>query len=452
MATSSPWIFRLNGKVSTLSDGRSHRMSSVPDGTICVSSSDDWLLLGFFHIRNKFYFIDSYILHNEFSNTSIPLPELDFIIRADKNIRMFRIRSTADDFVIAAITTSLPHPLVVIKPGKGVWLPEPPAEPYIYINDIAFLGDTLYSITIAEDLVPLHLTSDVDGRPLVTMGRRVIKQPPDYHGYVWWPASDDDDDEDEQSAEQKEEDFGVGDDDDVSEQEGEATGVYNDDDYVAQEEEATGIDDATEEEVARVDTEQEEEAAGVTNDDDDDAEQEDDAAVIDDNDDDDAEQKEEGAAALSDDDDDDDELPVAASDFNCFNCSDESISDDEITYWHLVESSGKLLMVKTHMHILPTDYSVLSLCPVDVFEADMDMHACVPMVNGLGGGRALFMGLNFSKSVSAPLGEVEEDVVYLIQSGEVFNMKTRTCSPQRFCDPTRWGQCGNLLFPPELVL
>jgi hypothetical protein len=94
-------------------------MPSVPDGTICVSSSDDWLLLGLFHIRKKVYCIDSYLLHNGFSNTSIPLPELDFLVRKDKRIRMFRIRSTADDLVIAAITTSLTHPLVVIRLGKG---------------------------------------------------------------------------------------------------------------------------------------------------------------------------------------------------------------------------------------------------------------------------------------------------------------------------------------------
>jgi hypothetical protein len=108
-------------------------------------------------------------------------------------------------------------------------------------------------------------------------------------------------------------------------------------------------------------------------------------------------------------------------------------------------------MVRPHVQILP-DYSILSIRQVNVLEANIDTHAWVPMVNGLGGGRALFIGRDFSKSVSAPLGEVEEDAVYFIKSGQVYNMKTQTCSPQRFCEPIRCGQRGDLIFPPDLVL
>ncbi|KAM0924384.1 hypothetical protein ACQ4PT_004887 [Festuca glaucescens] len=98
-----------------------------------VASSDGWLIPAFLHLSEfeTEYYIDSYLLHNEFSNTSIPLPELELILRGHQRIRRFRVRSTADGLVIAALTTNENYPPIVIRPGKGVWSPEPQAQPYM---------------------------------------------------------------------------------------------------------------------------------------------------------------------------------------------------------------------------------------------------------------------------------------------------------------------------------
>uniref|UniRef100_A0A453GRJ5 Uncharacterized protein n=1 Tax=Aegilops tauschii subsp. strangulata TaxID=200361 RepID=A0A453GRJ5_AEGTS len=71
-----------------------------------------------------------------------------------------------------------------------------------------------------------------------------------------------------------------------------------------------------------------------------------------------------------------------------------------------------------------------------------------PLTGGLGGGRALFLSMKFSKYISAPCGEVEEDAVYFMDMGNVFNMKSGTSSPSKFCESSgiTW------LLPSELVL
>ena len=106
-------------------------------------------------------------------------------------------------------------------------------------------------------------------------------------------------------------------------------------------------------------------------------------------------------------------------------------------------------MVMTHTRILP-DYT-MSTRQVGVFMADVNTRKWVPMANGLGGGRALFISADYSKFVYAPCGDVEEDAIYLL-SGEVFNMKTHNASRTRFCERCYFGEDGMWLFPPELVL
>ncbi|KAI5001346.1 hypothetical protein ZWY2020_025996 [Hordeum vulgare] len=73
-----------------------------------------------------------YVLHNPFSNTSLPLPELDAVLVHHMSlVRKFLMRSTVDD-LIALITNNTKHPLVVFRRGKGVWSPKPrPASPYV---------------------------------------------------------------------------------------------------------------------------------------------------------------------------------------------------------------------------------------------------------------------------------------------------------------------------------
>jgi hypothetical protein len=301
------------------------------------------------------------------------------------------MRSTIHDF-IAVITTNENTPFIVILPGKGVWLPEPQATPYIYIVDMAFLGDKLYAITKAENLIPFDLGLDKDGSPMVTIGRRVIRQLLDYVRYEWWPASYD------------EEQQGVEDEEVVV-------------DVLAADEE--------EEEVANVAIVAADGHVAEALD-----------VLVDDY---------KYGQAVADDDD-------GRNNINFFGLPNYyDISEDEIVIWHLVESRGKLLMVKPHMHT-PPNFSTPSIHQVEVFQADIDIGEWVPMANGMGSGQALFIGPGFSKSISAPFGDVAEGDIYFIESGEVFNVKTPLSNLKRFRKPFYQGTCGMWLFPPELVL
>uniref|UniRef100_A0A452ZR55 Uncharacterized protein n=1 Tax=Aegilops tauschii subsp. strangulata TaxID=200361 RepID=A0A452ZR55_AEGTS len=106
-------------------------------------------------------------------------------------VRKVLLRPTPSD-IIAVMTNNCNHPLILIQTGKGVWLPEPQTAPFIYIVDIAFLGDKLYGITEAEDLVSLGIDFGSDGIPVVTSIERLIRHPPGYYHFGAW--SDDDDD------------------------------------------------------------------------------------------------------------------------------------------------------------------------------------------------------------------------------------------------------------------
>ncbi|KAM0928324.1 hypothetical protein ACQ4PT_002416 [Festuca glaucescens] len=396
-----PWIVHFDGEVIAPPNDRSEYFASIPDNASCRGSNNDWLLLRICQQipeDGQPFRCDNYVLHNVFSLENVPLPELDATLHHAYYVRKFLMRSTVHDFIVV-ITTNMNTPFMVILPGKGVWLAEPGSSPYIYIVDIAFLGDKLYGITKAENLIPFDLGLDEDGSPMVTIGRRVIRQPLDYEGYEWWPASDDDN-SDLESEEEEEE---------GEEEEEVAVGVADDDEEVA--------------DVAIVsDDEQPAEALNV---------------LLDDYD-------EDGQAVANDDDDGRDNI-------NFCSCPHDDISDDEIIIWHLVESRGKLLMVKPRMH-RPQDFSTPSIRKVEVFQADVDTGEWVAMANGLDGGQALFIGRGFSKSISAPCGDVAEGDIYFIESGEVFNIKTLMLNLKRFREPFYWGTFLLWLFPRELVL
>ncbi|KAF7026128.1 hypothetical protein CFC21_038257 [Triticum aestivum] len=230
-----------------------------------------------------------------------------------------------------------------------MWSPEPCAAPYTYLIDIAFLGDKLYAITMAEDLIPLDLALDGDGSPVVAMGTRVIKKSLRYDCYellTTFDAVDDDQNEEEE--------------DDEEEEEGE-----------------------------------------------------------------------------------DNDLP-------CYiNCSEEFARDVEpgniiVISRHLIESHGKLLMVRHRRQFHPDALWVTLM--VDVLEAGFSTHDWVPLIGGLGGGQALFVSMDFSKSVPAPCGEVEEDAIYFMDTRDVFNMKSGTSSRQSSIGGATW------VFPPEYQL
>lgn len=105
-------------------------------------------------------------------------------------------------------------------------------------------------------------------------------------------------------------------------------------------------------------------------------------------------------------------------------------------------------MVKHYMQLAtPTGLPTRFTRQVEVFEASAG--AWVPMTDGLGGDQALFVSMRFSKSVPAPCGDVEKDSIYFVNTGEVFNMRSNTCSP------VRWKvgiPFGTWVFPPELVV
>jgi hypothetical protein len=210
---------------------------------------------------------------------------------------------------------------------------------------------------------------------------------------------DDDDDDDEEEEEEEEEEVAVDDDDDEEEEEVALANVA----IVANAEQPT-------------------EALNV---------------LLDDYD-------ENGQAVANDDDDGWDNI-------NFCSCPHDDISDDEIIIWHLVESRGKLLMVKIWMHE-PRDFSTPSIRKVEVFQADIDTGKWVPMANGLGHGQALFIGRDFSKSISAPCGDVAEGDIYFIESGEVLNIKTQFSKLKRFCKPFCRATFRLWLIPRELVL
>jgi hypothetical protein len=347
----------------------------LPRGAKTLGSTDDWLAVRVGKDRK-------YILHNPFLKKTVPLPELDAVIGHDiRNvIYRFLMRSTVDD-LLAVTVNNRSHAFMVIRPGKGVWLPPPRTSPYIHIIDVAFLEGKLYAITSTEDLIPFDLSLDGEGRPLVTMGRRLIKQPPYYHGHNVWPMSSSDDDDEEEE----------------------------DDDY---------------------------EAAPADDDDDDD----------DDNDDDEIDEQVEDAPN----EEVDNEAPDA-NDIGIINCPIQfqpHSHDINVTSHHLIESCGKLLMVRHHQKMCPLQPIIYVTLGVEVFEADLRAGVWMPLTRGLGGGRALFISLKFSKSVAAPCGEVEEDVIYFRDTGEVFNLKTRTSSPSRLCMSS---ELETWLFHPELV-
>ena len=227
-------------------------------------------------------------------------------------IYKFLMRSSSVDDFIVVVKDNLNYPLIVFRQGKGASVARPYKSPYVYIIDVAFIGDTLYAITQAEDLIPLDIALDGDAKPLVTIGMRVIRRPPDYFDYDLWNTSDDDDDD--SSSEEEEE--GVEDDDDGEEEE---NGKIADDDDNIEEDEVAGGDDNIED-------------------------------VAHDND----EPQDDGShhASFSDDYTRDEE-------------NDESI----IVSRHLIVSGGKLLIGRRHQQI-PSNNAPTFTRRVDVLEAD----------------------------------------------------------------------------------
>ncbi|KAM3368208.1 hypothetical protein ACQJBY_016633 [Aegilops geniculata] len=183
-----PWIVMSDGSFLTPSDAAGTspaRIPSLPRNVRCVASADSWLLLDRTDVRKKTH---SYFLHDPFTNTTVPLPELDAMIGHASElfgVHKLRMRTTPYD-IIVVMTNNWNYPIILIWPGKGVWLPKPQTAPFIYIVDTAFLGDKLYGITQAEDLVSFGIDFDNKGVPTITTIERLIRHPPGNYWFKVW--------------------------------------------------------------------------------------------------------------------------------------------------------------------------------------------------------------------------------------------------------------------------
>ncbi|XBI88728.1 hypothetical protein VPH35_026653 [Triticum aestivum] len=435
------------GSFMTPSDGRSYPLPSFPDNTICIGSTDDWIALRHHdHPDGR-----NFLLHNPFTNTSVPL-ELDTVIAKATKVRKVLVRSTADGDLIVAL------------PGPWDLL-------YNFIIDIAFVGDKLYAITQDENLFPIDIGLDGDGKLMVADGRRVVRQPINNYGYNAWSESESKEEEEEEAAgasdEEATETFNVGvagasDEEAVGASNEETVGAFDEYDGETLDEEASGtldkdatvpLDEFDDKEVVET---SDEEATKTSNEDEkvvggtsnvkltwplyDDLGEEWDATSSE-------------TENVAYEEEVEEDIEPCVRDKNSINDAFDYVYDDAPSkavtsiFRYLVESRGKLLMVKHYMQLttpigLPTHFT----CQVEVFEASGG--AWVSMTDGLGD-QALFVSMRFSKSVPASCGDVEKDSIYFVNTGEVFNMRSNTCSP------VRWN-AGILfktwVFPPELVV
>ncbi|OEL34130.1 hypothetical protein BAE44_0004851 [Dichanthelium oligosanthes] len=378
------------------SDGGPHHLA-LPENTTCVGSTDGWLALC--HSITSFggtflSFDDTFLLHNPFSNTTVPLPGVAAICAKTPRNEWFSVlkvlmRSAADD-IVAVMTMSRSYPFVLSLPGKGTWTPDPHAPPFMHIIDVAFLGDKLYGITRAEDLFSFDLSSMHDDQvPAVTHCERVIRHPLDHDGYdyvVPWSDVEDEDGDDQQDN-----------DDELLPLSGEDEGG-EDEDNSSEEDEDDGEEDSC--------FENDYETPQV--------------------------------------------LPCGV-DIRRYSANKDCLV---ITIRYLVvESCGKLIMVRRELQC--PDDRPSNTRRVEVFEADIEAGAWVPVPNELGlgnGGQALFVSKRFSKCVSTSEygkeAELDDDSIYFMDTGDVFHMRSATISPARWCldfwDPT-W------VFPPRFV-
>jgi hypothetical protein len=132
---------------------------------------------------------------------------------------------------------------------------------------------------------------------------------------------------------------------------------------------------------------------------------------------------------------------------------DGSIEHDIKTMWYLIESRGKMLMVRRQV-VSPLEFTH----KVEVFEADMSAAMWVPVEAGLED-QALFISRRFSKSVSAAFSrEIQKDAIYFADTEDVFDMRSQTVSAQGddFDDYNAYLRSSKSrqltwVFPPELV-
>jgi hypothetical protein len=166
-----PWVLHSDGTFVT-SDYDFHRRLPFPDNTKFISANGSWLVL--YRTDNA---RRSYLLHNPFTKATVPLPGLDSLVGYfDGWFKILKVlmRSDQDD-IVAVTTNSEMCPIILCRPGKpGAWFPEEEDEAYASIH-----AGNLYGITKSEELVLLGLDEDEDGTPIVTSVGWVIENLPD---------------------------------------------------------------------------------------------------------------------------------------------------------------------------------------------------------------------------------------------------------------------------------
>ncbi|KAE8774678.1 hypothetical protein D1007_52915 [Hordeum vulgare] len=384
-----PWILDNNYYFMKSCDTWGRRLPSLPENATCIGSTNDWIAFRCV-VHDSAQKKHSYLLHNPFSGMTVPLPELDALIGNNVSV-LFKIpkvlmRSTPCD-VVAVMTNNHNYPIILVRPGKGVWLPRPRSAPFIYIIDIVFIGDRLYGITMAEDLISLDIAFGVDGTPIITRAKRVIRHPSKAGDYskVWSNV-----DFLRVMSYRSKLDHGYD--------------LWSD------------VDDKYHKYVAK-----------------------------------DKGQQDGSSKTLNGEHDEDHARYPSTNNTGNYTIGEgihyDQLSDELlITTWQIVESLGKLLMVRWKLHRpLHGQYYTRS---AHVFEANINVGAWVPVKDGLCG-QALFISRYYCKSVRAS-GDVEKDAVYFADTGEVLNMRSRTTSqPQRYFF---YASRATWLFPPDPLI
>ncbi|KQK15312.1 hypothetical protein BRADI_1g21846v3 [Brachypodium distachyon] len=170
-----PWIIRSDGSFVTLPDRKVHHRVTFPGDTVFVGASNNWLVL--YRMISTDNGRRSYLLHDPFTDTSVPLPALDRLVGKVSHvfeIRNVLLRSTQDD-IVAVTTNNLNYPIILCRPGKWeAWFPAREEMPYASIFDVVFCGDALYGITHHGGLVMMDIDEDDDGTPAINNVEYVI--------------------------------------------------------------------------------------------------------------------------------------------------------------------------------------------------------------------------------------------------------------------------------------
>jgi hypothetical protein len=366
------------------------------DKVRCIGSTNDWIAIDYTQDDET----HTYFLCNTTSGAIVPLPELDDVIgRVTEEFRVFKVhmRSTPDD-VIAIMTNNWNYPLMLVRPGKGLWSPQPRTTPFVRIIDVAFLGDQLYGVTRADNntpldvdglgLVSLDISFDDDGVPMVTNVKRIIRLDNESDDWGIIDNTDDDDDDDDSNDDEEKTD-------DDADDEGESQDNDND-------EEEDKNDNDLDDEINGDDLDESRNKTG-------------DGMILE-------------AIHITDDED-----------------VQEEPRDLIATLWYFGESCGKMIMVRRELQ-LPY-YAIRYTRSVKVFEVDINTGTWMPVSDGLCG-QSLFVSKPFCKSMPAG-GEIAKDAIYFVDSGEVFNMRSHTITPPQGLIDFR---LSTWTFPMELMV